>query len=101
MIEDINKRMERYVLEMKRVASEAQIELEKAGHEFDRIGRQMYDDVQTGMKGSESVINNVRVKMKDDLDKELPHMMGEMQRLQNRLEHYMQEMENEIKRSFK
>jgi hypothetical protein len=98
MAEDIGKKMERYVGEMKKVAGEAQTEFEKAAHEFDRIGRQMYDDMKTGMQGSENVINNVRVKMMNDLDKELPHLKSEMQRFQDRLEHYMQEMQNEIKR---
>lgn len=101
MAEDIGKRMERYVVEMKKVANEAQVELEKAAHEFDRIGQQMYDDVKTEMKGSENVINNMRIKMKDELDRELPLVKSEMEKLQNRFEHYVQEMQNEIKRIVK
>ena len=98
MVEDIAKKMERYVGEMKKVAIEAQKEFEKAAYEFDRIGQQIYEDVRSETKGSENVINKVRVKLKDDLDKELPHLKSEMQRFQNRLEHYMEEMQNEIRR---
>jgi Sec-independent protein translocase protein TatA len=101
MVEDIGKLAEKYVKEMKKVAAEAEKEFDHAVHEFDRLGKSLYEDVRTGVNDSGNAINNVKDKMMEDLNRELPNMMNDMRRLQERLEHYMQEMQNEIKRNIK
>ena len=101
MADDIGKLTEKYIQEMKRAAGEAQKGLEQAAHEMDRLGRMMYEDVRKGIQEPGSTLNNVKDRMMDDLDRELPEMMDDMRRLERRMERYMQEMQDEFRKIVK
>lgn len=101
MADDINKLAEKYIQEMKKAAAEAQKGLEMAANEMDRLGRMMYDDVRKGAQDSGSTLNNVKDRMMDDLNRELPSMMDDMKRLERRMERYMKEMQDEFRRRTK
>ena len=101
MTDDINRLAEKYIQEMKKAANEAQKGLETAAHEMDRLGRMMYDDVRKGVQEQGSALNNVKDRMMDDLNRELPSMMDEMKRLEKRMERYMQEMQEEFRKRTK
>jgi hypothetical protein len=98
LVEDINKMAEKYIQEMRKAAGEAQKGIEKAAQEMDRVGRMMYEDVRTGLKESEHGLSGVRDKMVEDLNRELPSMMEDMRRLENRMERYMKEMQDEVRK---
>jgi len=98
MADDINRMAEKYIQEMKRAANEAQKGLERTAQEMDRLGRMMYEDVRKGVQDPGSTLNNVKDRMIDDLDRELPSMMDDMRRLERRMERYMQEMQDELRK---
>ncbi|OPY33388.1 MAG: hypothetical protein A4E32_00674 [Methanomassiliicoccales archaeon PtaU1.Bin124] len=98
MADDVAKMAERYIQEMKKAAGEAQRGIERAAQEMDRVGRMMYDDVKQGVQGPGSALNNIKDRMAEDLNREMPHMMEEMRRLENRMERYVQEMQEEVRR---
>jgi prefoldin subunit 5 len=98
MADDINRLAEKYIQEMKRAATEAQKGLERTAQEMDRLGRMMYEDVRKGVQDPGSTLNNVKDRMIDDLDRELPSMMDDMKRLERRMERYMQEMQDEFRK---
>jgi hypothetical protein len=98
MVEDIGKTAEKYIQEMKRATAEAQKGLEKAALEMDRLGKMMYEDVRSSVQGPGNMLNNIKDKMAQDIDRELPHMVEQMHRLEGRMERYIQDMQEEVGR---
>lgn len=101
MADEMSKLTEKYIKELNKAAAEAQKGLEKAAREMDRLGRMMYEDVRQGVQDSGSTLNNVKDRMMDDINRELPSMMDDMKRLEGRMERYMKEMQEEFRRRTK
>lgn len=101
MAENLEDLVERYLKEIRKVALGVQKEANRAVKEMDRLGKTMYEDMRSSVKDPGSTVNNIRVRMMDDINREVPNMVNEVKKFGERMDQYLDELKREARRERK
>jgi len=92
---------EKYIAKMKAAKDEAKKAFEKSMSQLDVIGNEMYEDMRVNLKDSGVDLDKMQAKMKNDLMKGKDEMTKEFWHVESRLVKFGEDVEKEIRKTFK
>ena len=92
---------EKYIAKMKAAKDEAKKAFEKSMSQLDVIGNEMYEDMRVNLKDSGVDLDKMQAKLKVDLIKGKDEMTKEFWHIESRLVRFGEDVENEIRKTFK
>jgi hypothetical protein len=97
----VRETADKYVERMKSATDEAKKALDKSLSDMDRIGNEMYEDMRVDLKDSGIDIDKMQAKMRENLSKGKDELMKDFWQIQSRMVRFGEDMEKEIRRTFK
>ena len=97
----VKEMADKYIARVKVTTDEAKQAFDKSLSDLDQIGNEMYEDLRVNLKDSGIDLDTMQAKMKDGLTKDKDELMRDFWHVQSRMVKFGEDVEREIRRTFK
>lgn len=97
----VKETADKYIARVKVTTDEAKKAFDKSLSDLDQIGNEMYEDLRVNLKDSGIDLDTMQAKMKEGLMKDKDELMRDFWHVQSRMVKFGEDVEREIRRTFK
>ena len=97
----VKETADKYIARVKVTTDEAKKAFDKSLSDLDQIGNDLYEDMRVNLKDSGVDLDTIQAKLKSSLMKDKDDLMKEFWNVQSRMVKFGEDVEQEIRRTFK